>query len=125
MPFDVTVVALDLFGITDRNFHGTVAFSTSDPDPGVMLPADYTLQPSDGGTVTFTNGVTLITPGDQTLAVTDMNGGITGIATITVTSPAAPPAERGRGAQQRALLDRLFGSRKGLADDPFGMDRNY
>jgi hypothetical protein len=42
MPFDVTVVAVDRFGNVDTNYQGAVAFSTSDTDPGVMLPADYT-----------------------------------------------------------------------------------
>jgi hypothetical protein len=49
-----------------------------------MLPAAYTFQPGDAGTVTIPAGVTLITPGDQTLTVTDLASGITGSATITV-----------------------------------------
>jgi hypothetical protein len=87
MPFDVTVVAVDPFGNTDTNYQGTVAFSTSDADPGVMLPANYTFQPSDGGTVTFPSGVTLITRDDETLTVTDTISGITSSVTITVTPP--------------------------------------
>src|SRR5262249_4461946 len=74
---------------------GTVTFSTSDTDPGVVLPAPYTFQPSHGGTVTFL--VTLITPGDETLTVTDTNSGITGTVVVTVTSPTAPPSARGHG----------------------------
>jgi hypothetical protein len=50
----------------------------------------------------------LITPGDETLTVTDTASGIIGSATVTITSPAAPPGARGRG--QAALLDWLFGS---------------
>jgi hypothetical protein len=64
------------------------------------LPADYTFQPSDSGAVTFPNGVTLITPGDETLTVTDTASGITGSATVTITSPAVPP-RRGRGYYER------------------------
>jgi hypothetical protein len=56
----------------------------------VLLPSDYTFQPSDGGMVTFPSGVTLITLGDETRTVTDTASGITGSVTVTVTSPAAP-----------------------------------
>jgi hypothetical protein len=102
------VVAVDPFGNTDTNYQGTVTFSTSDTDPGVTLPADYTFRPSDGGMATLPNGVTLITPGDETLTVTDTASGMAANATVTVTSPVAPPGGRGRG--QAALLDWLFGS---------------
>jgi hypothetical protein len=57
--------------------------------------------------MTFPSGVTLITPGDQALTVTDTVSGITGSATITVTSPAAPPGGRGR-AEPVDLLDGLL-----------------
>jgi hypothetical protein len=82
--FDITVVAVDRFGNIDTNYQGTVAFSTSDTDPGVMLPGDYTFQPSDGGTATFPSSVTLITPGDEMLTVTDLSSGITSSIIITV-----------------------------------------
>jgi hypothetical protein len=90
VAFDVTVIAVDPYGNTDTNYQGTVTFSTSDPDPGVLLPPDYTFQASDQGMVTFAGGVTLITPGDQTLTATDTVSGITGTATVTVTSGPAP-----------------------------------
>jgi glucuronoarabinoxylan endo-1,4-beta-xylanase len=83
-PFDITVVAVDAYGNIDTNYQGTITFSTSDSDPGVVLPAYYTFQPGDQGQVTFSGGVTLITPGDQTLTVTDPFSGITGSATVTV-----------------------------------------
>jgi endonuclease/exonuclease/phosphatase family metal-dependent hydrolase len=89
-PFDITVVAVDPFGNTDTNYQGTVTFSTSDSDPGVVLPTDYTFQPSNSGTVTFPNGVTLITPGDETLTATDTVSGITSNISIAVSGPAAP-----------------------------------
>jgi hypothetical protein len=97
-PFDVTVVAVDPYGNTDTNYTGTITFSTSDPDPGVVLPADYAFQPSDAGMVTFAGGVTLVTPGDQSLSVTDTASGITGSATVTVNapSPSAPPSPTAR-----------------------------
>ncbi len=89
-PFDVTVLAVDPYGNTDTNYQGTITFSTSDPDPGVVLPPDYTFQPSDTGMATFPGGVTLITPGDQALAVADTSSGITGAATVTVTAGNEP-----------------------------------
>jgi hypothetical protein len=86
-PFNVTVVAVDAYGNTDTNYAGTVHFTTSDPGPGVVLPPDYTFQPSDAGKVTFPGGVTLITAGSQTITVTDTVTGITGSATVMVMPP--------------------------------------
>jgi hypothetical protein len=86
-PFDVTVTALDPYGNTDINYQGTVTWTTTDPDPGVQLPADYAFQPSDAGMVTFPGGVTLITAGDQTITATDTDSGITGSAIVTVLPP--------------------------------------
>ena len=83
VAFDVTVIAVDPYGNTDTNYTGTVTFSTSDPNPGVVLPPDYTFRPSDAGMATFPGGVTLITPGDQTLTATDTESGITGTSTVT------------------------------------------
>jgi sugar lactone lactonase YvrE len=84
--FDLTVTALDLYGNLDTNYQGTVTFSTTDPDSGVVLPADYTFTTGggDNGVHTFSGGVTLVTVGDQTLTVTDKVSGIAGSATITV-----------------------------------------
>jgi hypothetical protein len=86
-PFDVTVTALDASGNVDTTYQGTVTLSTTDPDPGVVLPADYTFttgEVGDNGVHTFPGGVTLVTAGDQTLTVTDPGSGISGSATITV-----------------------------------------
>ncbi len=86
-PFDITVTALDPYGNIDTNYQGTVTFSTTDPDGGVVLPADYTFTTGDGsdnGVHTFPGGVTLVTVGDQTLTVTDTVSGVTGSATVTV-----------------------------------------
>ena len=85
--FDVMVTALDPNGNIDTNYQGTVTFSTSDPDSGVVLPAGYTFTTGEGGdngVHTFPGGVTLITSGGQPLTVTDTASGITGSATITV-----------------------------------------
>jgi hypothetical protein len=86
-PIDITLTALDPSGNIDTIYQGTVTFSTTDPDPGVVLPADYTFTIGDGGDNgmhTFPGGVTLITVGDQALIVTDKVSGITGSATVTV-----------------------------------------
>jgi hypothetical protein len=92
VPFDVSVTAVDPFGQVAVGYLGTITFSSNDPDPGVVLPADYSFQPSDGGQVTFPDGVTLITPGDQTLTVTDtVDHTIAGNAIITVGSPGTEP----------------------------------
>jgi hypothetical protein len=118
MAFDVTVQAVDPFGQVALGYTGTVTFSTSDPDPGVVLPADYTFTPDDQGTHTFSGGFTLITPGDQTLRATDTaDNTITGGATVTVTdgggglAPAGSTSSRGAVVASRAdlrSLDRFF-----------------
>jgi uncharacterized repeat protein (TIGR01451 family) len=83
-PFDVTVIALDPYGNTDVNYLGTVTFASTDQDPNVVLPPDYTFTAADAGVHTFAASVTLVTPGDQTLTATDSGSGITGSATVTV-----------------------------------------
>jgi hypothetical protein len=86
-PFDITVTALDPSGNIDTNYQGTVTFSTTDPDSGVVLPADYTFttgDSGDNGVHAFSGGVILVTLGDQTLTVTDKVSGLTGSVTITV-----------------------------------------
>ncbi len=88
--FDVTVFAVDPYGNTDTNYGGTVHFTTTDGDPGVVLPADYTFQSSDQGVVTFPGGATLITQGDQLITATDTVSGITGSADVTVTPGPRP-----------------------------------
>jgi hypothetical protein len=85
--FDLTVTALDPYGNIDVNYQGTVTFSTTDLDTGIVLPADYTFTTGDrvdNGVHTFTGGITLVTLGDQTLTVTDTVRGLTGSVSITV-----------------------------------------
>jgi plasmid stability protein len=71
VPFDVTVTAVDSFGQVVVGHSGTVTFSTTDPDPGVVLPTDYSFTADDTGLQTFTDTglgeTTLRTPGDQML----------------------------------------------------------
>ena len=83
-PFDVTVTALDPYGNTASNYQGTLTFSTSDTDPGIVLPADYTFTAADAGVHTFSGGFTLSTPGDQTITATDTVSGITHTVTVAV-----------------------------------------
>jgi hypothetical protein len=115
-PFDVTLAAVDPYGNTDTHYQGTVTFATSDPDPGVVLPPDYTFQPSDAGMATFPGGVTLIPPGDQTLTVTDTVSGITGGATVTVTAGDGPERSQGRRATSEPTATGTGSDRAALAD---------
>jgi acyl-CoA thioesterase I len=83
-PFDVMITALDPSGNVDTNYTGMVTWASSDTDPGVILPTDYTFQANDNGTHTFTAGVTLIASGNQSLTATQTASGITGSAPVTV-----------------------------------------
>jgi hypothetical protein len=85
--FDLTITAADPYGTIDMNYQGTVTFSTSDADPGSVLPADYTFTGDDRGVHTFSGGVTLSTPGDQTITVTDTGSGITRTVTVSIVPP--------------------------------------
>ena len=78
---------MDPHGNTAVNYQGTVAFSTSDTDPGIVLPPDYTFTAADAGVHTFPGGGTLITSGDQTITATDTASGMTRTATVTVVPP--------------------------------------
>jgi hypothetical protein len=92
VPFDVTVTAFDPFGQRAVGYRGTIQFSTSDTGSGVVLPAAYTFTGSDAGLHTFPAGVVLVTPGQQTLSVTDTaDSTIAGSAAIYV-SPSPPPS---------------------------------
>ncbi|HLJ97912.1 MAG TPA: right-handed parallel beta-helix repeat-containing protein [Gemmataceae bacterium] len=92
MPFDVTITALDAYGHTAIGYQGTVAFGSTDTDPGIVLPADYPFAPDDNGVHTFVSGCTLITPGNQMLTASDTaDSTITGMATIVVDAGPAPP----------------------------------
>jgi hypothetical protein len=73
--FDLSVAVIDRFGQRAVGYTGTIQFSTSDADPRVVLPPDHTFRLADGGAVTFRAGVTLFSPGEQTLTVTDPPAG--------------------------------------------------
>ncbi len=67
----VKVVAKDLNGEIVKNYLGTVRFSSS--DERAILPDDYAFTPEDGGEHTFFLALSFQTPGQQTLAVHDLD----------------------------------------------------
>jgi hypothetical protein len=83
-PFDVTVQAVDVFGQVAFGYRGTVTFRVTDPDPAVVLPADYNFTADDQGTHAFTSGFILITPGPATLTVADLANELSIDVTLTV-----------------------------------------
>jgi hypothetical protein len=85
--FDIAIKAADPYGNIDIHYQGAVTFATSDTDPGIVLSADYTFTADDAGVHTFPGAATLITPGDQTIAVTDTASGITRTVTVTIVPP--------------------------------------
>jgi hypothetical protein len=102
VPFTLTVTAVDPFGQLAAGYTGTVTFATTDPDPRVVLPADYAFTAADGGVHTFTDTgrgeTTLWTRGRRTITATDTSdGSIAGRVTVKVRSAglASPLSEAG------------------------------
>jgi hypothetical protein len=93
-PFDVTVLALDAFN-NFATYTGTVSFTSTDNDSGVVLPPPYTLSADDAGAHVFRNGFTLITEGLQTLTVTDQATGISWSVYVLVKPGDAPHIRTG------------------------------
>jgi hypothetical protein len=85
--FSITVTALDANNNTITDFAGTVHFTST--DGSAVLPSDYTFQSSDAGSHTFTNGVTLVIAGIQSIEADDPADGISGNTSVTVTPGAA------------------------------------
>ena len=84
----VTVTAKDAVGNTATGYTGTVHFTSS--DGASILPADYSFTAGDAGVHTFTNAVTLKTPGSRSVTATDTaNMSITGLQSVTVNLGAA------------------------------------
>ncbi|MEI6607410.1 MAG: autotransporter-associated beta strand repeat-containing protein, partial [Verrucomicrobiota bacterium] len=65
----MTVTAKNYYGVTATGYVGTIHFAST--DGAATLPADYTFQVSDNGVHTFTNAVTLNTPGTHSITVAD------------------------------------------------------
>ena len=78
----MTVTAL-ANGNPDKIFNMDVHFASS--DSAAILPTDYTFTATDAGFHTFTNGITLTTPGAQTITATaTFAHSITGTTTVMV-----------------------------------------
>ncbi|HEY3618303.1 MAG TPA: hypothetical protein VGK96_15935 [Candidatus Sulfotelmatobacter sp.] len=83
-PFTITITAM-LNGSQDKIFNDEIHVTSS--DPAAVLPSDYQYTAADAGSHTFPNGVTLRTPGRQTINVgITTSAGITGSTTVTVSA---------------------------------------
>ncbi len=89
-PSTFTVTAKDASNSTATSYTGTIHFGDSDGGPSSAVPGDYTFVAADDGVHTFTNGLTLVTAGSQSITATDMTmSGIRGSATLNVNPAAA------------------------------------
>jgi hypothetical protein len=90
IPFTITVTAV-YEGNRDTAINSVTQFTSS--DSAAILPGYFIFTAADAGSHTWTNGVTLKTPGKQTITVSlVMEAGINGTATVTV-SPSGPDAQ--------------------------------
>jgi hypothetical protein len=91
-PFSVTVTAYDLNNNVATRYVGTAQFFSS--DGGAAVPAAYTFTPADAGVHVFTNGVTLVTAGRQSITVADSMDviGSTAASTSITVNPASAAA---------------------------------
>jgi hypothetical protein len=86
-----TVTAFDAYGNVATGYHGTIAFTSSDPQ--AILPANYTFTAANAGTQTFT--ATLKTPGLQSLKASGtIVSSITGTESGIMVNPAGGSALR-------------------------------
>jgi hypothetical protein len=82
-PFTVTVTAT-ADGKRDTIINGAIHFTSS--DPAAVLPADSGFTPADAGSLTWTNGFILMTPGNQTISASIVDiSGVNGTVHVTVT----------------------------------------
>lgn len=82
-PLAITVTAI-ANGSRDKIFNSPVHFIST--DAAAILPSDYAFTATDAGSHTFT-GITLMTPGSQTIKVSDMNASsINGSVNVTVSA---------------------------------------
>jgi hypothetical protein len=92
---DVTVTAIDAFGNQATSYTGSVHFASS--DPAATLPADFTYPAAAAGAHTFPNGVTLRTPGSQSVTAADLaTPAITGTQSAITVMPAPAGSETRR-----------------------------
>lgn len=84
-PFTITVTTI-YDGKPDTVINSYVLFASS--DKAAVLPGPYLFTSTDAGSHTWPNGVTLQTPGNQTITATiNMATGINGTAQISVSGP--------------------------------------
>jgi uncharacterized repeat protein (TIGR01451 family) len=84
----VTVTGRDAAGAVATDYVGTVRFTST--DPAASLPAVYTFTAAERGVHVFTFGVTLRTPGSQTVTVSDQAApSIAGSQTVQVNAAGA------------------------------------
>ena len=76
----MTVSSVDGYGNVNPVYTGTVSFASTDPLG--QLPSPYTFTPSDQGSKTFLNSISLRTAGRQ--QVFAQNGALSGLQTVTV-----------------------------------------
>jgi hypothetical protein len=83
-PFTITVTAL-YDGNLDTIINLPIRFTSS--DSSAVLPPIYAFTSADAGSHTFTNGVTLMTPGNQSITATAPNAPpITGTVNVMVSA---------------------------------------
>ncbi|MBI3723760.1 hypothetical protein HY251_07395 [bacterium] len=80
----VTLTVVDSAGVVVTGYAGTISFSSTDADPGVVLPSAYTFTAADAGAHSFPASVVLETFGPEIVTASDASAGITGSATVTV-----------------------------------------
>ena len=82
--FNFTLTVQDPWGNkgTDIAYNGSVHFTSSDTDPSVVLPADYTFTSTDQGTASF--AATLETASPQTITATDTQNSAITMATSSI-----------------------------------------
>jgi hypothetical protein len=121
---DLTAAALDFYGNADPTYTGTVTFTSTDSASGVVLPADYTFVGADKGAHIFSGGVTLLSAGSRTIAVTDKaNPNFT--ASVSLLVMPAPATHLLFAAPSAAVAGTPFAVTV-TALDPYGnADSNY
>ncbi len=106
--FNLTVTAQDASGNTDTAYTGTIHFTSTDNQ--ATLPTDYTFVAGDNGTHTFS--LTLRTPGNQAITVTDTaNSTLNGSTVVLVTTPPPGTITAVDGTPQSASVGTAFTTR--------------
>jgi hypothetical protein len=116
-PFTITVTAM-VGGNRDRIINSPIKFTSS--DPAAVLPPIYYFNANDAGSHTFTNGVTLMTAGSQSITATVIGAaGLTGSASVTVS--ATTTAAQSKVSESFTEVARSTFSTKVAVEDANGM----